>query len=126
MSDSDTVTLSRAEYEALLDRLEHAEDLATIIAAETREAALGKAAARAGHLPLELVERLDAGEHPIRVWRKHRGLTRQALAVAAGVAPSYLTEIETGKKRGSFDAIAKLAAALDAPLDAIAAWIAAK
>ena len=36
MNDSDTVTLSRAEYEALLDRLEDAEDLATIIAAEAR------------------------------------------------------------------------------------------
>jgi DNA-binding XRE family transcriptional regulator len=126
MNDSDTVTLSRAEYEALLDRLEDAEDLATIIAAEAREAALGKAVARAGYLPFELVERLDAGEHPIRVWRKHRGLTRAALAAAAGIAPSYVTEIETRKKRGSFDAIAKLAAALDAPLDVIAAWMPAK
>ena len=123
MNDSDIVTLSRAEYEALLDRLEDAEDLATIIAAEAREAALGKAAARAFYLPFELVERLDAGEHPIRVWRKHRGLTRAALAAAAGIAPSYVTEIETRKKRGSFDAIAKLAAALDAPLDVIAAWM---
>ena len=73
---------------------------ATIIAAEAREAALGKAAARASYLPFELVERLDAGEHPIRVWRKHRGLTRQALAAAACIAPSYVTEIETRKKRG--------------------------
>jgi DNA-binding XRE family transcriptional regulator len=126
MNDSDTVTLSRAEYEALLDRLEDAEDLATIIAAEAREAALGKAAARASYLPFELVERLDAGEHPIRVWRKHRGLTRQALAAAACIAPSYVTEIETRKKRGSFAAITKLAAALDAPLDVIAAWMPVK
>ena len=126
MNDSDIVTLSRAEYEALLDRLEDAEDLATIIAAQAREAALGKAAARAFHLPFELVERLDAGEHPLRVWRKHRGLTRAALAAAACIAPSYVTEIETRKKRGSFDAIAKLAAALDAPLDVIAAWMPVK
>ncbi len=125
-NDSDSVTLSRAEYEALLDRLEDAEDRATIAAAEAREAALGTAAARAFHLPFELVERLGAGEHPIRVWRKHRGLTRAALAAAAGVAPSYVSEIETGKKRGSFDAIARLAAALDAPLEVIAAWMPGK
>ena len=126
MSDGDTVTLSRAEYKALLERLEDAEDLATVIAAEAREAALGKAEARARYLPFEMVERLDAGEHPIRVWRRHRGMTRKALAAAAGIAPSYLTEIETRKKRGSFDAITRLVAALDAPLDVIAAWMPAK
>src|SRR5204862_151397 len=85
---------SRAEYEALIERLEEAEDLATVAAAEAREAALGKENARADYLPIELVRRLSAGEHPVRVWRAHRGLTREALAAAAGVAPSYLSEIE--------------------------------
>jgi len=44
------------------------------------------------------------------------------LAELAGVAPSYVTEIETRKKPGSFDALAKLAAALKISLDDIAAW----
>jgi transcriptional regulator with XRE-family HTH domain len=57
------------------------------------------------------------------VWRTHRGLTRQVLATEAGVAPSYLTEIETRKKPGSFDALAKLAAALRVSLDDIAYWL---
>ena len=92
---SETVTLSRAEYEALIERLVDAEDLAAVAAAEAREAALGKEKARADYLPIELVRRLSAGEHPVRVWRAHRGLSREALAAAAGVAPSYLTEIET-------------------------------
>ena len=70
----------------------------------------------------QLVEMLCAGEHPVRVWRKYRALTREALAASAGVAPSYLTEIETRKKPGSFDALAKLAAALKISLDDIAAW----
>ncbi|HJZ14356.1 MAG TPA: hypothetical protein VJ251_02710, partial [Stellaceae bacterium] len=61
---SETVTLSRAEYEALIERLEDAEDLATVAAAEAREAALGKEEARADYLPIELVRRLSAGEHP--------------------------------------------------------------
>jgi DNA-binding XRE family transcriptional regulator len=97
---SETVTLSRAEYEALIERLEEAEDLATVAAAEARETALGKEEARADYLPIELVRRLSAGEHPARVWRAHRGLSREALAAAAGVAPSYLTEIETRRKPG--------------------------
>ena len=103
MSDtSETVTLSRAEYEALIERLEDAEDLATVAAAEAREAVLGKEKARADHLPIELVRRLSAGEHPVRVWRAHRGLGRDALAAAA---------------------LAKIAAALRISLDDLAAWL---
>ena len=119
---SETVTLSRAEYEALIERLEEAEDLAAVAAAEAREAALGKEEARADYLPIELVRRLSAGEHPVRVWRAHRGLGRDALA-AAGIAPSYLTEIETRRKPGSFAALAKIAAALRISLDDLAAWL---
>jgi DNA-binding XRE family transcriptional regulator len=123
MSDSDIVTLTRADYDALLQQIEDAEDLAAVVAAEAREAILGKEAARADYLPIELVERLSAGEHPIRVWRAHRGLTREALAAAARVSPSYLSEIETRRKPGSLAAVVKLAAALRVPLDDIAAWL---
>jgi DNA-binding XRE family transcriptional regulator len=119
---NDTVTLSRADYEALLDRLEDLEDMATLDRLEARLAA-DPEGALADYLPIELVKRLSAGEHPIRVWRAHRGMTREALAAAAGVAPSYLSEIETRRKPGSFNAIAKLAAALRVPLDDIAAWL---
>jgi len=124
MSDtSETVTLTRAEYEALIERLEDAEDLAAVAAAEAREAALGKEKVRANYLPIELVRRLSAGEHPVRVWRAHRRLSREALATAAGIAPSYLSEIETRRKPGSFSALAKLAAALHISLDDLAAWL---
>jgi DNA-binding XRE family transcriptional regulator len=118
MSDTDTVTLDRAEYEALLHRLEDAEDSARLGAIEAR----GRNAGGGDCLPLDLVERLCAGDHPVRIWRTHRALTREALATAAGVSPSYLTEIETGRKPGSFNALAKLAAALKISLDDIAAW----
>ena len=124
MSDtSEIVTLTRAEYEALIERLEDAEDLAAVAAAEAREAALGKEKVRANYLPIELVRRLSAGEHPVRVWRAHRRLSREALATAAGIAASYLSEIETRRKPGSFSALAKLAAALRISLDDLAAWL---
>jgi DNA-binding XRE family transcriptional regulator len=119
----DTVILPRAEYEALISRLEDAEDNAAIDRLEARIASEGFAAATADYLPVEFVERLSAGEHPIRVWRAHRGLTREALAAVAGVSPSYLTEIETRRKPGSLAAMIKLAAALRVPLDDIAAWL---
>jgi hypothetical protein len=119
---NDTITLDRAEYEALLDRLENAEDNRRLDVIETREHEIGKDKARADYLPIEAVERLCAGDHPVRVWRRHRSLTRERLAELAGVAPSYVTEIETKKKPGSFDALAKLATALKISLDEIAAW----
>ncbi len=123
MSIIDTVTLTRTEYEALISDIEDAEDLAAVAAAEAREAALGKKIARADYLSIDLVKRLSQGEHPIRVWRAHRGMTREVLAAAAGVAPSYVSEIETWRKPGSFAAIAKLATALRVSLDDIAAWL---
>jgi hypothetical protein len=120
---TDTVTLTRAEYEALIERLEDAEDNAFLDGVEARERAIGKEEARADYLPAALVRRLIDGEHPVRVWRAHRGLSREALAIAAGIAPSYLTEIETRRKPGSFAALAKIAEALCISLDDLAAWL---
>jgi DNA-binding XRE family transcriptional regulator len=119
----DMVTLPRAEYEALISRLEDAEDNAVIDRLEARIEREGFAAATADYMSGELVARLVAGEHPIRIWRAHRGMTREALAAAAGVSPSYLSEIETRRKPGSLDAMIKLAAALRVSLDDIAAWL---
>ncbi len=104
------VVLPRAEYETLLERLEDLEDAARVREAvehpETRE-----------YLPAELVNRLMAGEHPVRIWREHRGLTVAALAEKAGVAPAYVSEIENRKKPGSVRAMKALAAALAVDLD---------
>ena len=121
--ETDIVTLTRAEYDALIERIEDAEDNAFLDTVEARERAIGREKARADYLPAELVRRLMDGEHPVRVWRDHRGLTREALAAAAGIAPSYLSEIETRRKPGSFAALAKLAAALHISLDDLAAWL---
>jgi DNA-binding Xre family transcriptional regulator len=121
--ETDTVTLTRAEYEALIERIEDAEDNAFLDSVEARELAIGKDNARADYLPADLVRRLMDGDHPVRVWRVHRGLGRDALAGAAGISPSYLSEIETRRKPGSFSALAKLAAALQVSLDDLAAWL---
>ncbi len=123
MKRSETVTLSRAKYERLLDELEDADDRVIIAAVAAREEALGKEAARADALPLALVKQLSEGVHPVRVWRKHRNKTVSELAETTGIAQSYLSEIETGKKPGSLDAMIKIARALHVPLDDLAAWL---
>ena len=59
---------------------------------------------------------------PVRVWREHRGLSGRALAARAGISAAYLRQIETGKKPGSFDAMAKLARALDVDMEDLRRW----
>jgi len=120
MSATDTVTLSRAEYEALLDRLEDAEDENAIKRFEARVAALGWEAATRNALPAERAWRLLDGAHPLAVWREHRKLSGAKLAALSGVPQSYISEIETGKKPGSLDAMAKLARALGVTIDDLA------
>jgi len=54
-------------------------------------------AGRVGNRGEEMRRILD-GESPVKVWRKKRGLTQRELVEHAGVSPSYLAEIETGKQ----------------------------
>jgi transcriptional regulator with XRE-family HTH domain len=44
-------------------------------------------------------------------------LSGRALADRAGISTAYLSQIETGKKPGSFDAIAKLARAFEVDIE---------
>lgn len=118
----DTVTLSRAEYEALLERAEDAEDRLALIQTRARREAIGEEAWLAECLPAELMRRMIEGESPVRIWREHRGLTGKALAETAGVQPGYLSEIETGKKPGSLDAMARIARALKVPMEDLV-WV---
>lgn len=120
---SDIVTMTRAEYEALLARIEDAEDLAALALHKAHVETIGVDAVRAECLPVESVKRLLAGESPVRVWRQHRKMTQIALALAAGVSATYLNEIETGKKPGSIDALARFAKALAISLDDLAPQI---
>lgn len=73
------------------------------------------------NLPQEIMEQLTLGkDNPIKVIRKHRGMTQQDLADAAGISRPYLTEIETGRKDGSIRAIKSIAGALDVSLELLA------
>ena len=68
-------------------------------------------------VPFALVKRIADGEHPIRVWREYRDMKAGELATAAGIAKSYLSSIETGKKPGSVSAMRRIAIALDVTID---------
>ena len=55
----------------------------------------------------------------MKVWREQRGLTKQALARAAGLPPSTIARLESGERRGTVAQMRKLAAALGINLDTI-------
>jgi Helix-turn-helix domain len=114
---ADTVTLSRADYDAMLDALEDAADLAAI-----RDVSACVAAGQDEYVPTAVIERLAAGEHPVRVWRMHRGITGRALAEAAHVPASYVCAIDAGRKPGSFQAMAAIAAALGVEMEDLKPW----
>lgn len=64
-------------------------------------------------LPQEILDAVYARqEHPVKILRRHRGMTQSDLAHASGLSRPYLTEIETGKKDGSVGAIRSIAEAL--------------
>ena len=68
-------------------------------------------------VPFALVKRIANGEHAVRVWREYRGMRSGGLATAAGIASSYLSDIENGKKPGSVNALKRIAFALDVTID---------
>src|SRR5262245_58740030 len=102
------VVMSLADYEALIDAADIAD--ANRVLAEIE-------AGRQEWVPAEIVDRLLDGENRIRVWREHRGLSAADLATMAGISSAYLSELESGKKRGGLASLRKIATALKIDLD---------
>ncbi len=106
----ESATVTRAEYNALLARMEDIEDSLDLLRAQ-EDGQSDDAWSE------KLVERMLAGEHPLRLWREHRSMTLDALSRATGVAAGYLSEIESGKKPGSAVSLKKCAAALNVHME---------
>ena len=71
-------------------------------------------------IPAAFAERLLGGESPVRVYRELRGLTATAVADAAGLSASYVSQIETGQREGSLSTMKAIAEALGVTLDDLA------
>jgi DNA-binding XRE family transcriptional regulator len=107
--------LPRKDYERLVRLAEEAEEdagTARILARAKREVAMG-----APLIPKPVVDRLVGGENPIRVLREFRGHTQPELASAIGIGQGYLSDLETGKRKGPLELHKKIAQALGVPLD---------
>jgi DNA-binding XRE family transcriptional regulator len=109
------VVLPKAEYEALLERAESdAEDEDDIAVYDARKAEL---AAGGVVLPPEVSDSVLRGETRLKAVRAWRGETQSSLCARAGLGQGYLSDLENGRRAGTPETIAKLAQALDVPLD---------
>jgi DNA-binding XRE family transcriptional regulator len=107
--------LPRKDYEALVARAAEADEnagTARIVARARKEIAAG-----APLFPKEVADRLAKGENPVRVFREWRGLKQQQLALEGGVTQGYLSDIETGRRRGTALRLRGISHALRVPLD---------
>lgn len=110
--------LPRADYERLKKLADEAmEDAGTarLVARAKKEVAGGMPL-----LPKAVVDRLANGENPIRVLREFRNETQMELRVRIGITQGYLSDLETGKRKGPLELHKKIALALGVPLDLLA------
>jgi DNA-binding XRE family transcriptional regulator len=100
--------IPEVEFRRLTEAEEDLADLRAFDAAKRKDQEL---------VPIEVADRMIAGESPLRVWREYRGLTQQQLAAAAGISKPYISQIEGEARTPSIDVIKRLAAALAVDVD---------
>lgn len=120
-SGEELVVLPRAEYEALLERAHYeAEDADDAAIYDARKAGL---AAGAAALPPEVSAAILRGDSRLKAIRKWRGETQLHLEAITGIGQGYLSDLENGRRAGTPETIAKLAEALNVPVEWLSyAW----
>jgi DNA-binding XRE family transcriptional regulator len=68
-------------------------------------------------IPSRVTYALLDGENPLRVWREYRGLTQQQVAEAAGISKPYLSQLESGQRKGTTEVLQAIAKVLNVDLD---------
>jgi len=100
------VLVPRAEYDALRARIaEFEEDEADVAAYDAAKAAMGDGSPRT-------ISPDAMKGWLIRHHRKARSITQGALAEATGLKQGYISDLESGRRRGSAETIDKIADAL--------------
>jgi hypothetical protein len=109
------VVLPRAEYEALIERADHeAEDAEDVAIYDARKAEL---AAGGGVLPPEVSAAILRGDSRLKAIRNWRDETQLHLSFKTGIGQGYLSDLESGRRTGTSETIAKLAKALNVPVE---------
>ena len=107
---TELVVITAQHYRDLLEAIEDAGDVAL-----AREG-LREMEEMGGGIPAEVLYPIwDERLTPIASWRRYRGMSKAALARAAGISQVWLGRIESGDGYGRPHVRKALAAALDAP-----------
>jgi DNA-binding XRE family transcriptional regulator len=96
------------EYERLLEVADEAASIRAFDAYKTTQP---------DTFPDEVANRLLNGEHPIKVFREHRGMTQTQLAEVAGLRQVYVSQIEAGSRIGTINVLKRISEALRVDLD---------
>lgn len=114
-SGEELVVLPRAEYEALVERADQgAEDAEDVAIYDARKVEL---AAGGGTLPPEISAAILRGESRLKAIRNWRGETQLHLSFKTGIGQGYLSDLESGRRAGTPETLAKLAQALGVPTE---------
>ena len=109
--------LPRKDYEALAAKAQEAdEDLwtARLVARARKEIAGGMPL-----IPKEVVDRIAGGENALRVLREWRGKTQLYVSHKTNIGQGYVSDMESGRRRGTATALKKIADVLKVPLELI-------
>ena len=106
------VVIPADDYRVLLEKAEMLDDVAAYDRAKDALAAGDEEL-----VPAAIVNAILDGEHPVRVWRQHRGMSQVQLAEAADISQAYLAQIETRKREGTLGLYRSLADVLGVDLD---------
>ena len=107
--------MPRKEYEALVVKAAEADEDAGTARLVAR--ARGEIAAGAPLLPKHVIDRLAKGDNPLRVLREWRDVTQLYLSFKTKLSQGYISDVETGRRKGAAAALRRIADALKVPLD---------
>ena len=99
------------EYENLIKQSKILEDI--------RDYDLAKKALSQGEelIPSAVTYAILDGGNPIKVWRQYRKINQQLLAKTVAISKAYLSQLESGARKGTTQVLKKIAKALDVSLD---------
>jgi hypothetical protein len=109
--------LPRKEYEKLVAKAREADEdagTARLIARARKEIAAG-----ASLIPMEVAGRIAKGENPIRAIREWKDVTQLHLSFKTNIGQGYISDLETGRRKGTTSVLKEIARVLGVPIDVL-------
>ena len=114
-SGEELVVLPRADYEALLGRADQeTEDAEDVAIYDARKAELNSGGVV---LPEAVSAAMLRGESRLKAIRNLRNMTQLQVCMKTDLGQGYLSDLESGRRAGTPETIAKLAKALKVPVN---------